>query len=263
MNLRAAVFLLVVALAAWPAINEASAVRVTTVLEEMDKSWQTIDDFSAVLLQQQTLTVDGTPRFFAGYARIVKPRAFRIDSREVGLRAYYDALDALEPSGVIGGASDEIVWYDGDRSHHWYRYRPAEAVVYREATPTSPIYVMLGALAGISATTAMELQENFNIDAPKTVRMLEQDCYLMRLEPRRGRSADFKYIDFWVDRKYYLPVRVKMKQDTAEVETYVLDPLLNRQLSARDIELRVPRGVVVREREALLGDGTAGREANQ
>ncbi len=237
-------------LAAALGMSQARADRVSTVLEEIDQAWANTDDFSAVLLQQQTLTAEGTPRCFVGYARIVRPSAFRVDSREVSIRDFYDAVDLLDASAVVAGPSDEHLFYNGARGETWYRYRPAEGVVYREATPTSPIYTVLAAVAGISATTTRDLQKDFNVDAPKKVRMLDQDCYLMRLEPRMDRSAGFQYIDFWFDRKYYLPVKVRMKQAAAEVETYVLHPRLNQGLTVRSIELKVPRGVDVRRRDA-------------
>lgn len=236
----------VLSLAAALCVPATHAIQKGTLLEEIDRAWKEIDDFSAVLLQQQRISRSEPPRSFVGWTRMVRPSAIRIDSREISNTQYADALAHLDASPLIEYASEESVWYNG---RYWYRYLPSERIVYREATLTLSFLPFLAMVAGFTEEDVRELHRTHHIGAPREMEVLGQACYRLRLEPRMGQAAEYRRIDFWVDRKDYLPVRVLVNQGVAEMETCVLAPRVNQGLEARSLELRVPRGVERRDRD--------------
>ena len=227
----------------------APAIPFTTVLERMQDRWDKIDDFTATLLQERAIAFDQQPHAFVGRIMLARPNALRVESRKIPVFDYHRYVDEGDLAGLTVSPTEEIVYYNGD---YWYTYWPAKAEILKEATLTHSFLPVLAAVAGVTEFDPREMAETHSFDAPREEELLGHKCYLLRMEPKKGR-ADYKYIQFWVDRETYLPVKIVMKQDTASLETYVFNPKVNSGLSPGTLKLgpfpagRVPRLIVTED----------------
>ncbi|MFA5251460.1 MAG: hypothetical protein WC454_02600 [Phycisphaerae bacterium] len=127
-------------------------------------------------------------------------------------------------------------------------YQIKEVKRYQRAEPNEPVdaFELVGAnFPIIGFSKAEDLKKEFEIGLVEQQGGKEKDFIQLHLKVKADSvyKDDYTYIDFWIDKKFYLPAKiiaVSTEEDIYEIK--FLQPKVNEKVDKKVFELKIPDG---------------------
>ena len=219
----------------------AEKLTVDNVLDRMEAARKTLKTFRAKVVKLRKVEVMDLTEKFEGKMLFKMPRLLRLELKQVrDKKNKSDETPLKEIVYVVGKVRGWI---------YWPLKKQAQCAKLREmgdkSKSANPLEYGL-------AKDMHGLRKAYNVKLLPAAKIGKEETVVLELTPLSGNTLDVGKMIFWVDRKTWIPVRIKMYKSNDEiVETYTFsERALNERISDDRFEFEPPDDVDVMDHDA-------------
>ncbi len=220
--------ILIVVLSTCQTWTSVQAISPNGVLNEVEKVWSGVEDFSCDVTMSATDT-ESEKRNTWGYLRMKRPGSLR--------------LDLYKTPSAVRSTTSEADFVLFTEENVFYQYSREDKTVHKGVDPGETLLPFVLALVGRKGFDREDFEKNFYIMAHEGVPEEDVDgipCYLLQLEPKGENKELQPRRKVWLEKSTSFPRRVTIEDASGLRTIRLLNPKTNTGLLSDDLIPLVP-----------------------